>query len=192
MEIGLLEKMKIVFEVLFSSFMSIEIFLFFLLLFLLVLFNIKIKNKIIPFILTGFLLILIVFFCFYFSSYALTCIDTFIMKLMDYYYFPSTVVFFFLFLFMVGVFIFTMFRKKLSMFSKILNYGCSILVFLFFAMFVSLAIVGGIDLSDTVALYENKQILTVVQVSNFIILFWILITFFYQLYLFFKRKYDID
>ena len=192
MEIGLLEKMKIVFEVLFSSFMSIEIFLFFLLLFLLVLFNIKIKNKIIPFILTGFLLILIVFFCFYFSSYALTCIDTFIMKLMDYYYFPSTVVFFFLFLFMVGVFIFTMFRKKLNMFSKILNYGCSILVFLFFAMFVSLAIVGGIDLSDTVALYENKQILTVVQVSNFIILFWILITFFYQLYLFFKRKYDID
>lgn len=192
MEIGLLEKMKIVFEVLFSSFMSIEIFLFFLLLFLLVLFNIKIKNKIIPFILTGFLLILIVFFCFYFSSYALICIDTFIMKLMDYYYFPSTVVFFFLFLFMVGVFIFTMFRKKLSMFSKILNYGCSILVFLFFAMFVSLAIVGGIDLSDTVALYENKQILTVVQVSNFIILFWILITFFYQLYLFFKRKYDID
>lgn len=192
MEIGLLEKMKIVFEVLFSSFMSIEIFLFFLLLFLLVLFNIKIKNKIIPFILTGFLLILIVFFCFYFSSYALTCIDTFIMKLMDYYYFPSTVVFFFLFLFMVGVFIFTMFRKKLSMFSKILNYGCSILVFLFFAMFVSLAIVDGIDLSDTVALYENKQILTVVQVSNFIILFWILITFFYQLYLFFKRKYDID
>ncbi len=192
MEIGLLEKMKIVFEVLFSSFMSIEIFLFFLLLFLLVLFNIKIKNKIIPFILTGFLLILIVFFCFYFSSYALTCIDTFIMKLMDYYYFPSTVVFFFLFLFMVGVFIFTMFRKKLSMFSKILNYGCSILVFLFFAMFVSLAIVGGIDLSDTVALYENKQILTVVQVSNFIILFWILITFFYQLYLFFKRKYDTD
>lgn len=192
MEIGLLEKMKIVFEVLFSSFMSIEIFLFFLLLFLLVLFNIKIKNKIIPFILTGFLLILIVFFCFYFSSYALTCIDTFIMKLMDYYYFPSTVVFFFLFLFMVGVFIFTMFRKKLNMFSKILNYGCSILVFLFFAMFVSLAIVGGIDLSDTVALYENKQILTVVQVSNFIILFWILITFFYQLYLFFKRKYDTD
>lgn len=192
MEIGLLEKMKIVFEVLFSSFMSIEIFLFFLLLFLLVLFNIKIKNKIIPFILTGFLLILIVFFCFYFSSYALICIDTFIMKLMDYYYFPSTVVFFFLFLFMVGVFIFTMFRKKLNMFSKILNYGCSILVFLFFAMFVSLAIVGGIDLSDTVALYENKQILTVVQVSNFIILFWILITFFYQLYLFFKRKYDTD
>ena len=190
MELGLVDKMKIIFQTLFSSFMTIEILLFFLLLFVLLVCNIKIKNKFVPIVLSGFLGILIVAFVVYFSSYVLTCVDSFIMKVMDYYYFPSTVVFFFIFIFMVGIFIFTLFSKKLTTFKKIFNYFCCILVFLFFAMFTSLAVVHDIDLSDTIALYENNQILTVVQVSNLIILFWIIFTLFYYLYSYFKKKFD--
>ena len=54
MELGLIDKMKIIFQSLFSSFMFIEIFLFFFLLFLLVVFNIKIKNKVVPIVLSIF------------------------------------------------------------------------------------------------------------------------------------------
>ena len=124
MELGLIDKMKIIFQSLFSSFMFIEIFLFFFLLFLLVVFNIKIKNKVVPIVLSIFGIISIFAFIFSFSSYALTCIDSFIMKIMDYYYFPSTVVFFFLFVLSIFIFIYTLFSKKLVTFKKVFKYFC--------------------------------------------------------------------
>ena len=132
MDLGLFDKMKIIFQLLFSSFMSIEIVLFFLLLFLLLVFNVKIKNKLVPIILSIFLVIGIIVFCFVFSSYAITCLDSFIMKIMDYYYFPSTIVYFFIFLFMVSVCFITMFSKKMKPMKKVFNYCCSIIVFLLF------------------------------------------------------------
>lgn len=190
MDLGLFDKMKIIFQLLFSSFMSIEIVLFFLLLFLLLVFNVKIKNKLVPIILSIFLVIGIIVFCFVFSSYAITCLDSFIMKIMDYYYFPSTIVYFFIFLFMVSVCFITMFSKKMKPMKKVFNYCCSIIVFLLFSMFIVLAVYSKIDFADTVALYQNNQILTLVQVSNLIVLFWFVVSCFYYLYLFFKKKFD--
>lgn len=190
MDLGLFDKMKIIFQLLFSSFISIEIVLFFLLLFLLLVFNVKIKNKLVPIILSIFLVIGIIVFCFVFSSYAITCLDSFIMKIMDYYYFPSTIVYFFIFLFMVSVCFITMFSKKMKPMKKVFNYCCSIIVFLLFSMFIVLAVYSKIDFADTVALYQNNQILTLVQVSNLIVLFWFVVSCFYYLYLFFKKKFD--
>lgn len=190
MDLGLFDKMKIIFQLLFSSFMSIEIVLFFLLLFLLLVFNVKIKNKLVPIILSIFLVIGIIVFCFVFSSYAITCLDSFIMKIMDYYYFPSTIVYFFIFLFMVSVCFITMFSKKMKPMKKVFNYCCSIIVFLLFSMFIVLAVYSKIDFTDTVALYQNNQVLTLVQVSNLIVLFWFVVSCFYYLYLFFKKKFD--
>lgn len=190
MDLGLFDKMKIIFQLLFSSFMSIEIVLFFLLLFLLLVFNVKIKNKLVPIILSIFLVIGIIGFCFVFSSYAITCLDSFIMKIMDYYYFPSTIVYFFIFIFMVSVCFITMFSKKMKPMKKVFNYCCSIIVFLLFSMFIVLAVYSKIDFADTVALYQNNQILTLVQVSNLIVLFWFVVSCFYYLYLFFKKKFD--
>lgn len=190
MDLGLFDKMKIIFQLLFSSFMSIEIVLFFLLLFLLLVFNVRIKNKLVPIILSIFLVIGISVFCFVFSSYAITCFDSFIMKIMDYYYFPSTIVYFFIFLFMVSVCFITMFSKKMKPMKKVFNYCCSIIVFLLFSMFIVLAVYSKIDFADTVALYQNNQILTLVQVSNLIVLFWFVVSCFYYLYLFFKKKFD--
>ena len=190
MDLGLFDKMKIIFQLLFSCFMSIEIVLFFLLLFLLLVFNVKIKNKLVPIILSIFLVIGIIGFCFVFSSYAITCLDSFIMKIMDYYYFPSTIVYFFIFLFMVSVCFITMFSKKMKPMKKVFNYCCSIIVFLLFSMFIVLAVYSKIDFADTVALYQNNQVLTLVQVSNLIVLFWFVVSCFYYLYLFFKKKFD--
>lgn len=190
MELGLFEKMKIIFQLLFSSFMSIEIVIFFLLLFILFVFNIKVKNKVIPIILSILLVISVVIFTCYFSSYTLICVDSFIMKVMDYYYFPSTVVYFFLFIFMICIFIFTTFSKKMNLSKKVFNYFCSIVFFLLFSMFIILVVNAKIDMADTVALYQNNQILSVVQISNLVVLFWFIISFFYHLYLFFKNRFD--
>ena len=190
MELSLFEKMKMIFELLFSSFMFLELFLLFLLLFLLGVVNIKANNKILPIFLTVIFLISILGFVIYYSTYVAMCIDTFIMKIMDYYYFPSTVVFFFLFFIAVLIFIYTLFSKKLLLWKKIFNYGIMSIIFLFFSMFVGSANLNHVDLADTVSLYQHDQILSIVQLSNLVFLCWIVVSFFYHLYLFFRRKFD--
>ena len=190
MELSLFEKMKMIFELLFSSFMFLELFLLFLLLFLLGVVNIKANNKILPIFLTVIFGISILGFVIYHSTYVAMCIDTFIMKVMDYYYFPSTVVFFFLFFIAVLIFIYTLFSKKLLLWKKIFNYGIMSIIFLFFSMFVGSANLNHVDLADTVSLYQHDQILSIVQLSNLVFLSWIVVSFFYHLYLFFRRKFD--
>lgn len=190
MELSLFEKMKMIFELLFSSFMFLELFLLFLLLFLLGVVNIKAKNKILPIFLTVIFGVSVLGFVIYHSTYVAMCIDTFIMKVMDYYYFPSTVVFFFLFFIAVLIFIYTLFSKKLLLWKKIFNYGIMSIIFLFFSMFVGSANLNHVDLADTVSLYQHDQILSIVQLSNLVFLCWIVVSFFYHLYLFFRRKFD--
>ena len=190
MELNLFEKMKMIFELLFSSFMFLELFLLFLLLFLLGVVNIKANNKILPIFLTVIFGVSILGFVIYHSTYVAMCIDTFIMKIMDYYYFPSTVVFFFLFFIAVLIFIYTLFSKKLLLWKKIFNYGIMSIIFLFFSMFVGSANLNHVDLADTVSLYQHDQILSIVQLSNLVFLCWIVVSFFYHLYLFFRRKFD--
>lgn len=190
MELDTIDKLKITFQTLFSSFLSIELILFFLLLLILLIINFKRKNKFIPIILSAVFIILIIIFIIMFNSYALTCVDSFIMKVMDYYYFPSTVVFFFIFMFMGGVFLFSLFSKKLKNSKKVFNYICSFLVFLFFIIFIAFANLHEIDLADKEMLYKNDPIISIVHTSNLIVLFWFVVTMFYQLYQFFKKKFD--
>ena len=56
--------------------------------------------------------------------------------------------------------------------------------------FVAVAAYDGIDLANTVELYKNEVVLSLVQISNLILVVWIIFTLFYKLYIFFKRKYD--
>lgn len=190
MELGILEKMKIIFDLLFSSFMFLEILLFFLLLFILLVVNIKVKNRIIPVVFSVLVFVGIVVFGVLFSPYVFSCIDSFLLKAMEYYYFPSTVIFFFIFLIAVLDFIYTMFSKKLKSFKKIVNYLYVVGTFFFFIVFIGLATVNNIDLGDVVTLYQNKQILSVVQVSNLLFLVWGIVSVFYYLFIFFQKKFD--
>lgn len=190
MELGILEKMKIIFDLLFSSFMFLEILLFFLLLFILLVVNIKVKNRIIPVVISVLVFVGIVVFGVLFSPYVFSCIDSFLLKAMEYYYFPSTVIFFFIFLIAVLDFIYTMFSKKLKSFKKIVNYLYVVGTFFFFIVFIGLATVNNIDLGDVVTLYQNKQILSVVQVSNLLFLVWGIVSVFYYLFIFFQKKFD--
>ena len=56
--------------------------------------------------------------------------------------------------------------------------------------FIALAAYDGADLLDLSVLYQNDTILSLVQISNFILLIWLLYTGFYWLHVFFKKKYD--
>ncbi len=190
MNLSLLEKLKVIFQYIFSSFLSIEMFLLSLLLFVILIVNLKRNNSIVQMIAIGIYLGFVIGIVISYASYVQTCVDSFVKLIMNYIYFPSTVVYFFIILFISIMIIYTLFSKKLTMFKKIVNYLFFSILYFFFMSFVALATYDGVDLLDITKLYQNDTILSFVQVSNFILVVWILFTGFYWLYKYFKKRFD--
>ena len=125
-----------------------------------------------------------------YTTYAKISFDSFVKQILNYIYFPSTVVYFFIMVFVTAMVLYTLFSKKLSFFKKTFNYSVFSILYFCFMSFLSLSTYYMIDLLDTKSLYLNDTILSFVQVSNLLLLLWIIFTGFYHLFLFFKKKYD--
>ena len=125
-----------------------------------------------------------------YTSYVRTSINSFVKGIMNYIYFPSTIVYFFIMAFVTVMILWTLFSKKITYFKKVLNYSFFSILYFFFMSFIALAAYDGVDLVDITKLYQNNTILCLVQISNFILLIWLLVTGFYWLYKYFKNKYD--
>lgn len=190
MNLSLTEKFKTIFQYMFSSFLSVEMLILSLLLFVILIVNLKRKNTIIQLIAIGIYFGFVIGIIISYTTYVQTCVDSFVKLIMNYIYFPSTVVYFFIILFISIMIIYTLFSKKLTMFKKIFNYSFFSILYFFFMSFIALATYDGVDLLDVTKLYQNDTILSFVQISNFILLIWLLYTGFYWLFKYFHNKYD--
>ena len=190
MNLSLLGKIGIIFKYIFSSFLSIEMFIFSLLLFIILIINLKKNNHIVQMVAIGIYIGFVIGILISYSTYVHTCVDSFVKEIMNYIYFPSTIVYFFIIIFVTVMILYTLFSNKLSMFKKIFNYLFFSILYFFFMSFVALSAYDGVDLVNIEVLYQNETILSLVQISNFILLIWLLFTGFYHLYLIFKKKYD--
>ena len=190
MNLSILEKLGIVFRYIFSSFLSIEMFIISLLLFLILLYNLKRNNRLVQLVAIGIYLGFVIGIFITYTTYVQSSIDSFVKGIMNYIYFPSTIAYFFIMVFVTVMILYTLFSKKLSIMKKIINYAIFSILFFFFMSFLTLSAYNGYDLMDMVSLYENDVILSLVQVSNFILFLWLIFTGFYHLYLFFKKKFD--
>ena len=72
----------------------------------------------------------------------------------------------------------------------VFNYSFFSILYFFFMSFIALATYDGVDLLDTPTLYENDLILSLVQLSNFILVIWIIFTGFYWFYKYLKKRFD--
>ncbi|MBQ6477421.1 MAG: hypothetical protein IJI43_03205 [Bacilli bacterium] len=184
------DKIALVFKYIFSSYITIELFIFSILLFALLIINLKRKSTVINIgfvtIFFGLLLSVIVSY----TDYIKICFKTLIKSIMKYVYFPSTIVYFFIILFVTCMIIYTIFSKRLTKFKRIFNYSVFSMIYLLFMLFVTISASNGIDLNNMKELYLNDTILSLVQMSNFLLLFWIVYTLFYRLYLYYKKKFD--
>lgn len=190
MNMSFLQKIGTVFKYMFSSFVSIELFLLSLLLFLILIINIRLKKKYITassiVIYIGFLIGIVVSHL----SYAKTCIDAFLKGTLNYIYFPSTVAYFFIIVFITIMMIYSILSNKLTTFKKVFNYMIFSIMYFFFSSFVAVATFNKIDFSNITELYKHDIILSIVQVSNLLLVGWILFTLFYKLFVYFKTKFD--
>ncbi len=190
MDLSLFEKFGILFRYIFSSFLSIEMFLLSLLLFMILVVNLRRNNHLVQMIAIGIYIGFVIGILISYSTYVKSCMDSFVKAIMNYIYFPSTIVYFFIILFVTVMILWTLFSKKMSQFKKIVNYLFFSILYFFFMSFVALAAYDMVDLLDIAKLYQNETILCLVQISNFILLIWLLFTGFYYLFFYFKKKFD--
>ena len=190
MNLSLIDKIEIIFKYIFSSFLSIEMFVLSLLLLIILIVNLKRKNTMVQMIAIGIYIGFIIGIFISYTTYVKTCIDSFTKAIMNYIYFPSTIVYFFIIVFVTIMILVTLFSKKMTLFKKIINYIVFSILYFLFMTFIALGAYDGVDLVDTAVLYQNDTILSFVQLSNFILLILILYTSFYHLYKYFKNKYD--
>lgn len=190
MNMSLFEKFGIVFKYMFSSFLPIGMFIMSLLLLCILLINVKLKNKYINFAAIGVYIGFALGILLSYSDYVQLCINCFVKTILNYIYFPSTFAYFLIFVFITGLMIKTLFSKKMSDVKRIINYVCFSILYFLFMSFIVLCVYSGVDIYDTVSLYQNDIILSIVQISNLLFFGWLLITLFYELYQFYKRKFD--
>ena len=190
MNLTIIDKIISIIKYTFSSFLSIEMFIMCLLLFCILIFSLKKNNKFAQMIIVGIFIGFLIGITISYSIYVSSCIDSFFKEILNYIYFPSTVVYFIIIVFVTIMLFYTVFSNKLNNFKKIINYiFFSILYYLFFS-FIALSTIDGIDLINVVDLYKNNTILSIVQISNFILLIWIIYTCFYHLFIYFRKNYD--
>lgn len=190
MNIGFFERMKIIFDYMFSSFLSIETLVLSILMLSILLINIKVKNKYVNFIAVGIYIGFILGIAISYRDYVGLCISGFVKEILYYIYFPSTFIYFLNFTVITFLMLGTVFSKKLSNFKKIINYIFFSMLYFLFMSFIILAIYSGVDIYNIADLYKNNIILCIVQCSNLLFGIWIIFTMFYNLYFYFKKKYD--
>ena len=185
-----LDKIGLIFKYIFSSAITVELLIFCLLLFTLLIVNLKRKNIIINLGFIGIYIGLLLGVLVSYNDYVKLCFKSIAKGVMQYIYFPSTIVYFFIMLFVSIMIVYTIYNKKITIFKKIFNYVCFSTIYFLFLLFVTLSASNEIELNSMKQLYTNNTIVSLVQISNLILLIWLLFTFFYKLYNYFKKKYD--
>jgi len=190
MNMSLVEKFMTIFNYIGSSFLAIELFILCLLSFLILIVNIKRKNRFANYIIVVMYLSFIGILFISLPSYVVYSVDIFIKKVMQYIYFPSTIVYFFIIIFSSFILFYSIFSNKLSVFKKVFNYIVFNFMFFFSTSFVAVVTYNKLDVSIVEELYKNDLVLSIVQISNLLLFGWFILTLFYWLFIFFKNKFD--
>jgi len=190
MNLSLLGKLGVIFKYIFSSFLSIEMFIISLLLFVILIYNLKKNNKMVQIIAIGVYLGFVLGIFISYTTYVKSSFDSFVKWIMNYIYFPSTIVYFFIIIFVTILMLYTLFSKKLKVLKKIINYFIFSILYFFFMSFLSICAYNSYDLMEITTLYENETVLSLVQISNLLLFVWLIFTGFYHLYGYYKKKFD--
>lgn len=190
MNLSLIEKLSVIFKYTFSSFLSIEMFIFSLLLFCILVYTVKVNNHFIQMISIGIYIGFVIGIIISYTSYVQTSFNSFTKAILNYIYFPSTVVYFFIIVFVTILILYTLFSKNITNIKKIFNYLFFSIMYFFFMTFMALSAFDGVDLMEITELYKNDTILSIVQISNLLLVIWLVVTGFYYLYRYFKKRFD--
>ena len=190
MAVSFMEKFDLVFRNTFSSFLGIETLAIALLLFLFLVLNISRKSTVVK---VGMFLIIVGFLfgvAYLNRSYTIFSIDYLIKVVMNYIYFPSTLVYFIIIVLSAVFIISSNFSKKMPPLKKWLDAIFFTVIYFLFFNFIIVVFNNKLDLTDKVGLYADKTVLSIIQLSNLFFVAWLVVLLFYKLYDYFKNNYE--
>lgn len=185
-ELTFMDKINVLFKLLFSSPVIIGIFVFSLILMITLFFYSKLNKKIMKFIFIAIYLVLIGFAVFKYGRYFLTSIDSFVTLFMANIYFPIIPVYVGIMFISFIIMIVTLSSKNNHRVVKIINTVFFTFIQMLFALFIYIVESNNIDISANSNLYSNEQTMTLLELGMGMFVIWIFIL----LIIFYLKKAD--
>ena len=174
-QLSFVDKINVLFKLLFSSPIIIGIFAFSMVLMIMLFFYSKINKKIMKYIFIVIYLALIGFAVFKYGKYFLTSIDSFVTLFMANIYFPIIPVYVVIMFISFIIMIVTLSSKNKHRIVKIINTVFFTFIQMLFALFIYIVESNNIDISSNVNLYSNEQTMTLLELGMGLFIVWIII-----------------
>ena len=180
MDLSILEKLLTFITIPFQSFLTIEILLIFILIFIFLIYNEKRHNKKVKIFLTTLIIFFILLLVFYFSEDISIVLSEIIKPLIRSFYFPNIIFYFLTVIISLTILVYTIFKEKIAKLNKIITYILTLLHLFLFTNFISLAITNNIPLTDTANIYQHDNMFVIVLFSQIIFILLIIYKVIYQ------------
>ena len=172
MSYTLLDRIKILFNLIISSPFFISIIVIFLLTtFVLILYG-RIKNNTLKYVVAfGYLLIAVLILIKYGSS-ILNLSDSLVDQVFSFLYFPNLIAYVCMIILTILIIIYTFVNKKTKFFIKIFNVISFVFLMILFILTLDVIVKNGINIYDKVEVFSNETIVVLIEMSTFIFAIW--------------------
>lgn len=180
MDLSIIEQIMTFITLPFQSFLTIEILLIFIILYIFVLYNEKRQSKKVKVTLTALIIFFFSLLVFYFSDDIINVLSEIIKTIMRCFYFPNIVFYILTVIISLIILIYTVLKERLTRLNKIITYTFTIIHLFLFTNFISLAITNNLSLIDSTNIYQHDQLFVIVLFSQIIFILLIIYKLIYH------------
>ena len=174
-EMSLLEKLKVLANIILPSPFFLSLLIVTILTIIVLIINNKIKNKIVKIFIGLSYICIISYILIVYGPSVLELSDTLIDKVFNAIYFPSLITYFCIILVSILLFIRSMLDKKITKVTKYVSICTFCLIIFLFILTLETIISNNIDISLKTAIYTNESLVVLIQSSTAIFAIWILL-----------------
>ncbi len=174
-DFSLVDKLKILMNMIATSPLFLFCFLIGILLLVLLILYIKKGTKVNKWILISILIIICIMLIFNYNSILFHLFDDLINSIFMALYFPNFTIYLLILIVSNFFFIYSIFNKKVKNSYKIANTSCSLILDIFLIFIIDIVKKTGISTYDTLDLYTNSNLLVLLQLSSAVFVSWILL-----------------
>ncbi len=180
MDLSIIEQIMTFITLPFQSFLTIEIILIFIILYIFLLYNEKRQSKKVKVTLTALIIFFFSLLVFYFSDDIINVLSEIIKTIMRCFYFPNIVFYILTVIISLIILIYTVLKERLTRLNKIITYTFTIIHLFLFTNFISLAITNNLSLIDSTNIYQHDQLFVIVLFSQIIFILLIIYKLIYH------------
>lgn len=180
MDLSIIEQIMTFITLPFQSFLTIEIILIFIILYIFLLYNEKRQSKKVKVTLTALIIFFFSLLVFYFSDDIINVLSEIIKTIMRCFYFPNIVFYILTVIISLIILIYTVLKEKITKLNKIITYTFTIIHLFLFTNFISLAITNNLSLIDSANIYQHDQMFVIVLFSQIIFILLIIYKLIYH------------